>query len=278
MAELHPNLARYIPRYVQIESGGDPNARSGKYTGLLQMGPDEIAKYGGNSLEHGRALLADRAANFERTHGRQPTGTELYLLHQQGEAGLAAHMKNPTGAAWQNVRQYYPSEAVARQAIWGNVPTDQRAQFGDNVNNVSSQQFMDMWNRKVERLPPQEQQPPVEYAGTGEAWPRAAAYTAPAAPPVAGPTAPADTSPLAQAQDALAQYLPFQRSGPRVANDTAPTPVSIARPPPAPDIMQSLGPRPIDVSALQQIAQAPQFGASSFGRQLFPAHFGGQRR
>ena len=154
--ELHPDLERYIPRFVQIESGGNPNARTGKYTGLLQMGPDEIRKYGGKSLKHGRAMLADRAIAFQQNYGRQPSATELYLMHQQGESGLAAHMRNPDAPAWQNMastaeaRGKRNGETWARRAIWGNVPHYLKKQYS-SVDNMTSAQFMDLWNRKIER-------------------------------------------------------------------------------------------------------------------------------
>ena len=154
--ELHPHLERYIPRFVQIESGGNPNARTGKYAGLLQMGPAEIRQYGGKTLEHGRAMLADRAAAFQKTFGRQPSATELYLIHQQGEGGLAAHMRNPDAPAWQNMastaeaRGRRDGEAWARRAIWRNVPDNLKKQFG-SVDNITSAQFIDLWNGKIER-------------------------------------------------------------------------------------------------------------------------------
>jgi hypothetical protein len=154
--ELHPDLERYIPRFVQVESGGNPNARIGKYAGLLQMGPAEIRQYGGKNLEHGRAMLADRAAAFQQSYGRQPSATELYLIHQQGEGGLAAHMRNPDAPAWRNMastaeaRGRRDGEAWARRAIWRNVPDGLKKQFG-SVDNITSAQFMDLWNRKIER-------------------------------------------------------------------------------------------------------------------------------
>lgn len=156
---LSPELEAYIPRFVQIESGGNPNARTGSYSGLLQMGPAEAAQYGGNGLEQGKQLLADRAAQFEAQYGRQPTPTELYLGHQQGMGGLAAHMANPDLPAWQNMASTgegrQKGAAWAKQAIWGNVPTDVRAQFPGGVDSLTSQQFMDLWRSKVERTPMQ---------------------------------------------------------------------------------------------------------------------------
>jgi hypothetical protein len=150
----------YIPRMVQIESGGNPNARTGKYTGVLQMGPDEIAKYGGNSLEHGTRLLEDRAAELQRKLGREPTGWEVYLAHQQGLAGALGHLQNPDRPAWETM--YDTGEGRrkgpgwAKQAIWGNVPNDVKKQYG-SVENITSGQFADLWRQKVERSGPRTQ-------------------------------------------------------------------------------------------------------------------------
>ena len=156
-AGLDPNLAAYMPRYVQIESGGNPNAQTGSYSGLLQMGPDEQARYGGNGLNNGAAMYATNAKWFSDKFGRKPTPTELYMVAQQGQGGIANHLANPDTPAWQNM--YATAEgqqkgpAWARRAIWGNVPKDVRAQFPGGVDNLTSQQFLDLWQHKVERTP-----------------------------------------------------------------------------------------------------------------------------
>src|SRR5512139_1071132 len=149
MAVLSSELMSYLPRFVQIESGGNPNASTGSYSGLLQMGPDEIRQYGGNGLEQGTALLADRAAQFQQSYGRQPTPTELYLMHQQGVGGAAAHMANPDAPAWQNMygtaEGQKKGEAWAKRAIWGNVPDDVKTNYPGGVDSLTSRQFMDLW-------------------------------------------------------------------------------------------------------------------------------------
>jgi hypothetical protein len=40
----------------------------------------------------------------------------------------------------------------AKKAIWGNVPDDMKSQFG-SVDNVTSQDFLNLWQHKVERSP-----------------------------------------------------------------------------------------------------------------------------
>jgi len=157
-AGLPTALAGYMPRYVHIESGGNPNARSGSYTGLLQMGPDERAKYGGNGIDNGARMYADKYNAFVQKHGRDPSPTELYLANQQGAGGLAAHMANPTAPAWQNMASTAEGrakgDAWARQAIWGNVPDTMKANYPGGVDSLTSQQFMDLWKQKVEQGQP----------------------------------------------------------------------------------------------------------------------------
>lgn len=40
----------------------------------------------------------------------------------------------------------------ARLAIWGNIPRDQRAQFPEGVDSVTSRQFMELWDRKLAKF------------------------------------------------------------------------------------------------------------------------------
>jgi len=152
-AGLPPALAGYMPRYVHIESGGNQNARTGSYTGVLQMGPSERAQYGGNDLAAGARMYADKYNWFKSKYGRDPSPTELYMVNQQGQGGLAAHMANPDGLAWRNMAQtaegQQKGDAWAKKAIWGNVPDDVKANYPGGVDSLTSRQFMDLWNNKV---------------------------------------------------------------------------------------------------------------------------------
>jgi hypothetical protein len=225
-------LDDYLPRYIQIESGGNPNAQTGSYSGLLQMGPDEIAKYGGNGLEQGKQMYADRAAWFENKFGRPPTPTELYLTNQQGEGGVAAHIGNPDAPAWQNMYSTAEGqrrgEAWAKKAIWGNVPDDVKANYPGGVDSLTSQQFMNLWQNKVERTSPQQ-----PFGGP------------PAQPQRPLPPQPLD---LAAPQTGLPAFSwsPQQQAEQQVAQQVSPQ-----QPSAAPlQIAQALH-RPIDLSRLQ---------------------------
>jgi Transglycosylase SLT domain len=147
-------------RFAHIESGGNPNARTGSYQGLFQLGPDEWRRYGSgniyNATDNANAAarkMAAEGAQFQENYGRAPTPTDLYLIHQQGQAGYGAHMANPDAPAWQNMAAtgegLKKGSGWARQAIWGNIPDSYKRQFG-NVDNVSSQDFINMWRNKVE--------------------------------------------------------------------------------------------------------------------------------
>jgi hypothetical protein len=163
-SNVHGFPPAILRAFAAIESGGNPRARTGSYFGVYQLSRSEFRKYGGhgnifdlgeNTQVAARKLRAEADA-FSRQYGRGPTATELYMLHQQGIAGAARHMANPDAPAWQNM--YLTPEgqkkgpAWARLAIWGNIPQDQRAQFPDGVDSVTSRQFMDLWDRKLARF------------------------------------------------------------------------------------------------------------------------------
>ena len=149
--------------FMGIESGGNPYARTGSYKGLFQLSDSEFAKYGGGNVydpeDNTRAAAAKLAAErdaFKAQYGREPTATDLYLTHQQGSGGYAAHTANPSAPAWQNM--YSTAEGQqkgpewAKKAIWGNVPEDVRHKYPGGVESMTSQQFMDLWRDKVKRF------------------------------------------------------------------------------------------------------------------------------
>ncbi len=149
-----------LERIVQIESGGNPGARTGSYHGLFQLSNQEFNKYGGGNIynpnDNARAGVAKLAAErdaFVQKYGREPEPYEHYLIHQQGEGGFAAHYANPDQPAWQSMASTGEGRQKgadwAKAAIWGNVPDSLKAQYG-NVDNITSQQFMDLWKNKVQ--------------------------------------------------------------------------------------------------------------------------------
>lgn len=154
-----------LSTFAQIESGGKPNAvtESGTYKGLFQLSDSEFRKYGGagdilDPVANARAAsrkIASEARAFEENYGRPPSAFDLYMVHQQGEGGYAAHMDNPDAPAWENMASTREGrdkgKAWARDAIWGNIPDDVKERFG-RVENVTSQDFMNIWQEKMGRI------------------------------------------------------------------------------------------------------------------------------
>src|SRR6266699_1330859 len=106
-AGLDPAL---MLRIATIVSGGNPNAKKGSYQGLCQLSDDEFKKYGGgdiyNTVDNANAAarkIAAESNRFQAQYGRTPTPTDIYLIHNQGPAGYAAHLANPDSPAWQNM-------------------------------------------------------------------------------------------------------------------------------------------------------------------------------
>lgn len=154
--------AGLLDTFARIESGGKPGARTGSYKGLFQLSESEFEKYGGGDIydpkDNARAAarkLKAEAAEFEKRTGRAPDAVDLYMVHQQGEAGYAAHMRRPGAPAWQNMASTREGRQKgagwAKRAIWGNIPDDMKARFG-SVDNVTSEDFIGLWREKVGRF------------------------------------------------------------------------------------------------------------------------------
>ncbi len=170
-SERHGVPVSTLRAFAVIESSGNPKVSTGSYHGVYQLSHSEFRKYGGrgnifdveeNTDVAARKLRSESDA-FARQYGREPTANELYMIHQQGVEGAAKHMANPDAPAWRNMHQTgegrQKGPAWARLAIWGNVPTDQRAQFRGGVNSITSRQFMELWERKMTRFGGGERKP-----------------------------------------------------------------------------------------------------------------------
>jgi hypothetical protein len=149
--------------FAKIESGGDPRNTTGSYKGLFQLSNAEFRKHGGNGdiydpVANARAAafkLKAESDAFRRRTGRDPSATDLYLIHQQGEAGAAAHAANPNRPAWENMASTGEGRekgaAWAKAAIWGNIPNADKRRFG-SVENVTSADFIKVWDDKIARF------------------------------------------------------------------------------------------------------------------------------
>jgi hypothetical protein len=141
-------------RTIQMESGFKPNQKTGSYVGLGQWSKGEMLSHGitdPDDVEQTRtALKTDmqtRAAKLTKD-GFPATAANVYLMHQQGEAGLEAHLHNPDGVAWQNLKPYYRTDSLAKQAVWGNMTPTMRAAAGGDVNKVTSGDFTRLWEAR----------------------------------------------------------------------------------------------------------------------------------
>lgn len=157
IAGIDPTLLRGV---IRIESSGNPAAVKGSYKGMGQLSDEQFEKYGSGDIFNARdnlrataRKLADEAGEFEQKYGHLPTAAEMYLTHQQGAGGFAAHTANPDRSAWQNMLStregQQKGEAWAKAAIWGNIPDRDKARFG-SVENVTSRQFVRLWEEKVD--------------------------------------------------------------------------------------------------------------------------------
>lgn len=157
IAGVDPAILRGV---IRIESSANPAAVKGSYKGLGQLSDEQFQKYGGGDIFNARdnlrataRKLADEAGEFEQKYGHLPTAAEIYLTHQQGAGGFAAHMANPERPAWQNMLSTKEGrekgEAWAKAAIWGNVPDRDKGRFG-SVENITSRQFTQLWEQKVD--------------------------------------------------------------------------------------------------------------------------------
>lgn len=155
-----PQLAVAV---AAIESRGNPAAVRGSYRGIYQQSDAEFALGGGTDINDadqqirsGIAGLKAKSDTFQREYGRAPTPTETYLMHQQGEAGLRAHLSNPDQPAWASMagtgEGKKKGEAWAKAAIWGNLPKSAQDQFG-SVENVTSRDFVGVWQQRVQGIP-----------------------------------------------------------------------------------------------------------------------------
>ena len=232
----------------QIESSGNPNAVKGQYKGLYQLSDAQFAKYGGQgsifdpaeNTRVAKLVIADEAKNLSSALGRPVTASEIYMAHQQGAAGAAAHLSNPNQPAWKSMAStaegQQKGEAWAKQAIWGNVPDDLKARYG-SVDNMTSKQFTDMWKERgaqhgLTDAPAAAAAPADPKAGTVDV-----AGSAPAAAPAASafdkgaPAVPVAGVGALQQPDTEAGTTATHTVDPATAALNAIQPPAVARPP-----------------------------------------------
>lgn len=151
----------YIQRTFTLESGGNPNAKSGSYQGLGQFGPAAETRYGitdknrNDPNAQAMALALENQDNYSalvKALGHDPTPADYYLAHQQGIGGAVSHLSQPNLPAWQNMASTLEGrtkgDGWAKQAIWGNMTPEMKAQFPGGVETVTSGDFSRMWAQR----------------------------------------------------------------------------------------------------------------------------------
>src|SRR5262249_42594898 len=149
---------------MRIESSGNPREKTGSYKGLFQLNEREFRAHGGTGdiydPEQNTMAAANKLAQeklrFTQKHGREPTLQDMYLIHNQGEAGYDTHLANPGRPAWENMLSTREGQEKgsrwAKDAIWGNLPDKIKAKYG-SVENVTGKDFIDERNAITEGTP-----------------------------------------------------------------------------------------------------------------------------
>src|SRR3954464_906578 len=127
----------FMMAVAKIESGFNPNQRTGSYIGLFQLSEYEFGKFGFGQIRNPRDNAVAAAYKvitegilFEWITHRKPTLSDLYLIHQQGWEGAAEHISQPDRIAWKYVRpQRRPEEGreVVQTRDLGQYPSDLQA-------------------------------------------------------------------------------------------------------------------------------------------------------
>lgn len=158
--KLSPDLMR---SFARIESGFDPRQRTGSYKGLFQLSDHEFRKYGTGNIYAARdnAIAAankfkTEEAMFIHAYGREPSFSDLYLIHQQGWAGADKHVSHPDDIAWRNMCKTEEGKSKGvrwcKRAIWGNVPAHFKRLVKGGVDALTSNAFVAFWRARVDQL------------------------------------------------------------------------------------------------------------------------------
>lgn len=149
----------FMMAVAKIESGFNPNQRTGSYIGLFQLSHYEFGKFGFGEIRSPRDnavaaayKIVTEGIQFEWITHRTPDKSDLYLIHQQGWEGAAEHISRPARSAWKSMcatsEGREKGERWCKRAIWGNtLPTFKRT--WKSVDNVTSEAFVGMWRGRV---------------------------------------------------------------------------------------------------------------------------------
>ena len=149
----------FMKAVAKIESGFNPNQRTGSYIGLFQLSEYEFSKFGFGQIRSPRDNAVAAAYKvitegilFEWITHRKPDLNDLYLIHQQGWEGAAEHISQPDRIAWKSMcatsEGREKGQKWFKRAIWGNtLPALKKA--WKSVDKVTSEAFVGMWRARV---------------------------------------------------------------------------------------------------------------------------------
>jgi Transglycosylase SLT domain len=152
----------FMKAVAKVESDFDPKQRTGSYIGLFQLSHYEFAKYGSGDILNPRdnAIAAaykfiNEGTQFEWDTHKNPTYSDLYLIHQQGWQGAAEHVSHPEWIAWKSMcatdEGKEKGEKWCKRAIWQNtLPAIKH--LWKSVENLPSSAFVTMWRQRIDRL------------------------------------------------------------------------------------------------------------------------------
>jgi Transglycosylase SLT domain len=151
--------SNFMKAVAKIESGFNPDQRTGSYIGLFQLSKYEFGKFGFGEIRNPRDNAVAAAYKvitegilFEWITHRKPDLSDLYLIHQQGWEGAAEHISQPGRVAWKSMcatsEGREKGEKWCKRAIWGNtLPAFRKA--WKSVDKVTSEAFVGMWRARV---------------------------------------------------------------------------------------------------------------------------------
>jgi hypothetical protein len=151
--------SNFMKAVAKIESGFNPDQRTGSYIGLFQLSKYEFGKFGFGEIRNPRDNAVAAAYKvitegilFEWITHRKPDLSDLYLIHQQGWEGAAEHISQPARLAWKSMcatsEGREKGERWCKRAIWGNTLPALKKTW-KSVDNVTSEAFVGMWRARV---------------------------------------------------------------------------------------------------------------------------------
>jgi hypothetical protein len=152
----------FMKAIARIESGFDPEQRTGSYFGLFQLSKGEFAQYGSGDVLDARDnavaaayKFATEAMVFELNTHKKATFSDLYLIHQQGAQGAEEHVNHPDRIAWKSMcatdEGKEKGEEWCKRAIWENTLPEVKRVW-KSVDNLTSGAFVQMWRDRVDHF------------------------------------------------------------------------------------------------------------------------------